>query len=278
MSHLVHRLVGAFVGAVSVSTFAVVGTAGAQAATATCPIDQVTEQGTCAPLVPEPPPTDFQKKQAAEKAAAAGGLATTMSTNDPGGGPDAYVLPEVKAMRIFKEGEGNGKKSYTCGPAATRNMVAAMYKRRTGAYKDFGEAQFATWEKTTTAGTSRANVARALNAHFSSFGHWTTSRPTSKASLLTTVKSDTSVYHQPVIANIDTGYLEEFWGKNLPHFDLIYGYDATGATTFLKFAEEWDPIYIYGASTYGNPYGHQKATLQHAFTAITHTAIHGIVS
>jgi hypothetical protein len=45
-------------------------------------------------------------------------------------------------MTIFKEGQDDGKKNYTCGPAATRNMAYAMEKYYTGAYQDFGEAQF----------------------------------------------------------------------------------------------------------------------------------------
>jgi hypothetical protein len=42
--------------------------------------------------------------------------------------------------------------------------------------------------------------------------------------------------------------------------------------------EEWDPIYIYGHSDYGNPYGPQKEALGHVYKAVTKTSIHGIVS
>ncbi len=29
----------------------------------------------------------------------------------------------------------------------------------------------------------------------------------------------------------------------------------------------WDPYFIYGSSTYGNPYGHHKVQLDNAFRA-----------
>jgi hypothetical protein len=180
-------------------------------------------------------------------------------------------------MTIFKEGEGNGKKSYTCGPSATRNMVAAMYRRKTGSWKDLTEQKFEDWEGTTNEGTSRANVAAALNDHFSSFGHWKTSRPESATAYLDAVRLDTYSYHQSVIANIDTEYLSFFEGHRLDHFDFVYGYYVDGSTHYLRIGEEWDPAYIYGHSDY-NPYGKQVATPGSAFTAISHTSIHGIVS
>jgi len=259
------------------------------AAADTCAQDNYTEAGTCAPVMPDPPMTPFQAEQQAGKDAAlaamrqrsartkvGGRISTTIP--DPGDPmPSSYQLVEVHDMRIFKEGEGNGKKSYTCGPSATRNMVAAMYMRKTGALRDFGEAQFEDWEGTTTSGTSRANIANALNAHFSSFGHWTTSRPATASEFYNIVKSDTYTYHQSVITNVDTEYLPFFAGHALDHFDFVYGYYLDGNEHDLRFGEEWDPVYIYGSSSY-NPYGHHPASLADAFTAISHTPIHGIVS
>ncbi|RNL78514.1 hypothetical protein EFL95_05315 [Nocardioides marmorisolisilvae] len=174
----------------------------------------------------------------------------------------SYKLPEVQMMSIYREGQGNGKKAYTCGPSATRNMVSAMYRYKTGAYKDFTEQAFASWEGTKEGvGTSRANVASALNANFSSFGHWTTSRPTSATSYFNTVTMDTYSFHQSVIANIDTMYLSFFpTNHNLKHFDFVYGYEMVGSTHYLWIGEEWDPVYIYGQSNYQS-YGKHRELL-----------------
>lgn len=208
------------------------------------------------------------------------GTSARVSSTNPGDGastPTSYNLPEVVNMTIFKEGEGNGKKSYTCGPSATRNMVAAMYKRNLGTYRDFTEQTFADWELTDQNGTSRDNVMKTLNLHFSSYGHWTTSRPATATDYFDAVKVDTYSYHQSVIANIDTEELTFFDDHALNHFDFVYGYALEGSTHYLSIAEEWDPAYIYGSSSY-QPYGKHKERLTNAFSAISKTSIHGIVS
>jgi len=262
------------------------------AVAAECAQDNYTEAGTCAPVLPDTPMTAFQTAQQAEKDAALAAMNSVPSSDDPsssspeprstnpGDGastPTSYYLSEVAKMTIYKEGQGNDKKSYTCGPSATRNMVAAMYKRKYGAYKDFGEHRFELWEGTTTNGTARANVAKTLNDHFSGFGHWTTSRPSSANSYFNTVKLDSYAYHQSVIANVDTEELSFFKDHPLNHFDFVYGYDLDGATHYLWIAEEWDPAYIYGSADY-QPYGRHHERLTNAYSAITKTAIHGIVS
>ena len=255
-----------------------------------CPDGYATEAGTCAEPVSQVPLTAAQQAQVQAKLAgaaaatqpeASGGTGGAVAYNlpAPDGGSYDFKMSEIANMTIYKEGQGNGKKSYTCGPSATRNMVAAMYKHRDGAYKDFGEAQFATWEGTTTSGTARANIAAALNNHFSSFGSWTTSRPSSKDSLLGTIIADTKAFHQAVILNVDTEEYSFFNGKALNHFDFAYGFDNTGATTdYIYVGEEWDPIYIYGSSSYGNPYGKHKEALGHVYQAVVKSSIHGIVS
>ncbi|HEX2893771.1 MAG TPA: hypothetical protein VHO29_07185 [Marmoricola sp.] len=255
-----------------------------------CPAQLRLDDGACSAPIKENSPTAFQRDQRSAKAADVARIyrslhnaptssagVTPDTTVDPGGGGTDYKLPEVANMTIYKEGQGNSKKSYTCGPSATRNMVAAMYKHRDGAYNDFGEHQFELWEGTTTSGTSRANVAAALNNHFSSFGHWVTTRPADRDEYLSYVISDTQ-YHQSVIANIDTEELSFFNGKALNHFDFVYGYDTTASTRYLYIGEEWDPIFIYGSSSYGNPYGKHKEVLAHAYNAVIKTSIHGIVA
>ena len=42
-------------------------------------------------------------------------------------------------------------------------------------------------------------------------------------------------------------------------------------------AEVWDPIYIYGASSYGNPYGRHMEPLVNAFNAENNTSFHKMV-
>lgn len=292
------RGVGAAVllGALPIASSLLLSPTPAQAAaptTTACAPGYTTEQGTCATPVAAKAPTAAQQRQQAAKdqhraqiRAALLGRASTGGAASPAT-LDAtaatavrnFSLPEVAGMTIYKEGQGDGKKSYTCGPAATRNMVAAMYKRRDGAYKNISENQYAVWEGTTTAGTARANIAATLNNHFSAFGHWKTWRPTDRFDLLATIADDTYTYHQSVILNVDTEYYSFFNNKALNHFDFAYGYDNTNSAKRLVYVgEEWDPIFIYGSSSYGNPYGKHKEQLANVYQAISHTSIHGIVA
>ena len=285
--------------AVGMLTVGFLSTAMGSPATAagSCTASLTLDNGTCsAPVAATLTTSQVQQRQ--DKAAqieavraslngtsSGGGGITTLTTDPGGGGGTNFKLSSVVNMDIKMEGEGNGKKSYTCGPSATRNMVSAMYKQNTGAYHDVAEATYATWEGTTTAGTSRANVAAALNAHFGSMGSWVTSRPSDKASLLSTVIVDTKLYGQSVITNVDTEYLDFYANNNgvgnhaLDHFNFVYGYDTTDdATRYLYVADEWNPVYIYGSASYQNPYGRHKEVLSHVFTAVDHTSIHGIVA
>ncbi len=182
--------------------------------------------------------------------------------------PTSYSLPN---LALHKEGEGDGKKSYTCGPAATRNMVQTM----TGA--DHTEATFASWEHTTQAnGTYIGDIAAALNNHFSDWGGWDYYYMSSAVDLEGYVISDTSHYHQGVIEHIDTEYLSFFNHKKLGHYDLIYGYSASGAT--INIAEEWDPVYIYGSSSYGDPYGTHGEAVSNVYNAIHNSNSGSIVA
>lgn len=250
----------------------------------TCRTDMVTERGTCAKPVPKRPLTPAQKKQLAQAKADQERMFAVVKDARSAllppvlpPPPLSYVLPEVEQMRLFKEGEGNHKKSYTCGPSATRNMIAALYKRKNGAIKDFGEAYFERIEGTTRAGTARKNIADALNSHFSDLGAWATTRPSSADAYLAHVMVSTTLKRRAVIANINTAPLSYFNGKNLAHFNVVYGYDGRGSKR-LRIGEEWDPIYVYGHSNYGNPYGKHWERLRAAFRAIDNESIHGIVA
>jgi len=263
-------------GSTSATTSPAQATAQATAQTTGCPAGYTTEQGTCARPVATVPLTASQRRQLAAKEQSRSARLTATASSVP---VRNFSMAEVAGMTIFKEGQGNGKKSWTCGPAATRNMVAAMYKHRDGTYKNISESQFATWEGTTRNGTARANIAATLNNHFSAFGVWRTWRPADRFALLGTIAEDTHDYHQSVILNVDTEYYSFFNGKALNHFDFAYGYDNTkSAKRMVYVGEEWDPIFIYGQSSYGNPYGKHREQLWNVWQAISHTSIHGIVA
>ncbi len=72
--------------------------------------------------------------------------------------------------------------------------------------------------------------------------------------------------------------LSFFNGKALDHFDFDYGWDSTDSTArYIYIGEEWDPIYTYGSSSYGNPYGKHKESLAKAFRAENKTSFHKLV-
>ena len=75
---------------------------------------------------------------------------------------------------------------------------------------------------------------------------------------------------------MDTEELPFFRLKALNPFD--YGWDSTDSTgRWIYIGEEWDPIYFYGASSHGNPYGKHKASLANAFRAEDKTSFHKLV-
>lgn len=193
--------------------------------------------------------------------------------------PLKAVMPELAKMRIFKEGEGNGRKTFTCGPSASRNVIAALFKRDTGRYRDLGEHKFEVLEHTKRIGTSRANIATALsNKPFKRFGAWVTVRPSSRFDLVTRVINNVARQRRPVIMNLDTKYLARYHGHNLAHFNVVFGYRIDGRWK-LRFAEEWNPVFAYGSTpSYGNPYGKFWESASAAFRAIDADPIHGIVA
>jgi hypothetical protein len=277
-----------------ISGITVAGPAQAAKGGSTCPDDLRTEAGTCAAPIDAAPLTAANKQERADKEAAVaafrehekqhaaaqkanGGTVTPyVIPPDDQSGSD-YRIPAVVNMTIWKEGQGNGKKSYTCGPAATRNVVNAMNMDRYGEYRDLGEAQWATWEGTTTDGTAVGNIAAAMNNHLS-YGSWVAYKATDKDDYLAHVAVNTYQYHQSVIANVDTEELSFFDNHALNHFDFDYGWDSRDSTArWIYIGEEWDPIYIYGSSSYGNPYGKHKESLANSFRAEDKTSFHKLV-
>ncbi|HEX6921385.1 MAG TPA: hypothetical protein VF314_14270 [Actinomycetes bacterium] len=51
---------------------------------------------------------------------------------------------------------------------------------------------------------------------------------------------------------------------SLQHFSFAYGRDSSGT---VDKCEEGDPIYIYGSSSYGSPYGKHNEPLTNAYKA-----------
>lgn len=260
-----------------------------------CPDDLATENDVCATSVATRPLSATEQAELAQEdaeyeaeyEALLAGVPTptdlALAIGQPGGGGSGslYVLNEVANMDIYKEGEGNGKKNYTCGPAASRNMIAALYKRKTGAYRDFGEYNFEVWEGTKEGiGTANGNVATALNEHFDDKGTWKPFRPADRDAYLARVAITTYSQHTAVIANINTGPLDFWRGKNLGHYDVVYGFDSRDSSArYVYIAEEWDPVFIYGSMPiYGNPYGHHKEPLLNAFKAENNLPSHRLVA
>ena len=89
--------------------------------------------------------------------------------------------------------------------------------------------------------------------------------------------TDTLSKGRPTIMNVSTGALSFWNGKNLGHFDFVYGFDKTSSPKHLYFGEDWDPEFIYGSSSDGNPYGKHIDSLADGYTAVTSSSIHGIV-
>lgn len=260
------------------------------AAAQSCARDLVTEDGTCARRIPAPALSAADRRTLANLDAEiarlrhqhGGARATSASAYTPY--PYTSVLPEVERMRILKEGEGNGGAWWTCGPSATRNAVAALFKRHTGSYRYLSEAQIAGWEGTTRHGTARANVATTLNRQvrrLHDFGVWQTVSPRDAIDYLDNVVIDTGLRKRAIIANVDSEYLDNFkkaGSRGLDHFDIVYGSKTTRALkTYVRLAEEYDPRRHFGRYVTDPPYGKYWIPLAHAFAAVNHTPIHGIV-
>lgn len=197
------------------------------------------------------------------------GLKTSRTTAGTVGA--AYTLPTSAQTRhvLHWEGEGNGNKRYTCGPAASRNVMQSLMG------KDYGEAPFERWEKTSpTTGTSSANIAAALQSHFGHIDTWSTTAPTSPANLYAGVKVTVGAYHHGTIQNVRTSYLPFWNGHATNHFNAAVGYTSSSITV----GEEWYPAKVGVSSNYGQPYGFHNVSPTADFRAIYYAPSHRYIS
>jgi len=119
------------------------------------------------------------------------------------------------------------------------------------------EGTLENWENTDpNNGTYKSNIVSTLNSHYSNYGHWATYSPSGTTDLINQVKYDTYNFQQMIIQNIDTGYLSFWNGHSLKHYDTLYGWGSGQ----VKVDEEWDPVFTWGSSSYGNPYGLHPTT------------------
>lgn len=181
-----------------------------------------------------------------------------------GNGSD-YAMAAAANMTILRQ-----QTDHTCGPASLRNMVRVMNKVRNGEYNAPTEETLATWTATEPGGTAIGNIKAALNVHFGRFGHWRLADPPDRQAYLARIAVDTYQYKQPLIQGVDTQYLRYYNGKQLNHFTFLYGFDTEqgdGQPNMVYIGDVFDPIFLYGSSNYGNPYGHHKEQLDNSFRA-----------
>lgn len=174
-----------------------------------------------------------------------------------------YRIPAATNMTIHRQ-----QKGYTCGPASLRNMVLVMNKVDNGEYSAASEATLEDWLGTTTDGTGISMINYVLNDRYSRFGSWSLRDPIDKEAYLAIVATDTYEYKQPVIQGVRTGVMDYWNDKYLNHFNDAYGWDSTDNVRWIHILEVFDPVDLYGyMPSYGNPYGHRRATVAQAFEA-----------
>lgn len=176
--------------------------------------------------------------------------------------PDGKCPMSAKTLGnqpLHAEGEGNGTKTYTCGPASTRNLI----QQATG--RDYGEYQFEVWEGTSSStGTGTDAIVRALNGHFRNVDTWTSPTPSSPGALMSMLAQDISGANHGVILNVNTTSLPFWFGAFARHYDLAYGYDTRGAGS-ASIAEEWQ----HAVDRAGHvPYGYRTTALSDAYAAV----------
>jgi hypothetical protein len=177
--------------------------------------------------------------------------------------PSSWYNQTVTSHGILWEGEGNidpttGRpKYYTCGPASARNVIWDLTN------SDYGEAYFESLLHTTRSGTVVRDMDNYLNARFTAY-QWTDYLPSSASVVLGEVISDTYQYRYLPMQGLNTASLIYFNHKSLSHIDFDYGYN--GGSVYM--AEEWNPIKVFGSSSYGNPYGFHLETATNLFLAI----------
>jgi hypothetical protein len=152
------------------------------------------------------------------------------------------------------EGQGNFNKTYTCGPASSRNMIQDL----TG--HDYGEYQFEVWEGTSSStGTPAGNIRNAFNNHFAGYDTWALYAPTSGYDLANTIGASVWYARHGIILNVATQYLSFWSGHAARHYDYGYGWDKSGATA-VNIAEEW--------SGRTGTYGYHREPGSNAYNAV----------
>lgn len=189
------------------------------------------------------------------------------STCGGGGGPSWGKAPLPDPL--FAEGAGDGGATWTCGPAATRNMVYGMTR---GAL-DYSEATWAYRERTTQSdGTDITNIKGALNYYVgTAWGHWDITAPATNADLVSDVEADVNAANsQSGIQNVDTWPLYFWNGVGALHYDLDYGYNLNHDGIYV--GEEWDH-----EENGGYPYGFREPPVSQDLKAIKASPTHEIV-
>jgi hypothetical protein len=176
--------------------------------------------------------------------------------------PAATVLSyNMPVIYDHKEGAGNpcsagsngcsslGHPTYTCAAASVRNAIESM----TG--PDPGEAFWVDkLNVTPSLGLPDINnIPSYLNAHDSNYGSWQSHIPSSKDNYFSGITVDTYTYSQPVIQNVQTSDFGYWQHHSTKHYNIVYGWDSQHDN--ISIDEEWNPVWTYGSSNYGNPYG-----------------------
>jgi hypothetical protein len=163
---------------------------------------------------------------------------------------------------------------YWCGPASVENALIQM-----GAY-DAGQAQFASDMGTnSTYGTNLNYMPGEINKWGWRQNHsrnpYAAQVPGSATQLMAWVTQNQTQYlGAPVIANVYTGNMPWFAGRQYTHYDLISGYDHYGGG-HLDWAEE------YNARQWGGNYNsfgdHFAVPLAPSYSWIHSSPTHGVV-
>jgi hypothetical protein len=240
------------------------------------PLEELTDTGVASSEVPVAPLATDQLEEVADKdaliaqteayldAEAEGQMvamacpAGEVCTGTP---PTDFKISQAANMTIHSQ-----NKSYTCGPASLRNMVMVMNRVKNGSWTAETEATYESWLGTGTDGTAIGSIVNVLNSRYGGYGSWVLKDPVDKQAYLAMVVTDTYNYRQPLIQGVRTGYLSYFQGHDLNHFNFAYGFQRSTTTKKINVGEVWDPVKIYGSSSY-NPYGHRLPPLQEIFDA-----------
>lgn len=237
-------------------------------------------------LVTQPALTSAEQRQFAAKVRTASAILESIGrtraqrTTDPDNCSPAPCPPNhgVGSLPhpLFYEGQGDGGAWWTCGPSATRTLIAGI----TGV--DYGEHQFALREHDTAEGkaTPIGNIVSTLNAKFGpmgaygDWGTWKDKAPSGPDELQAWVAADVSTSdRQSAILNVATVYLPFWHGTADGHYNLGYAYNLAQQT--VGIADEWNHSVDGQGDT---PFGfHPGIDDSIAYEAVHSSASHEIV-